>query len=51
MKFRISLPSSDIQKEIIEKIGQEQIYLDSARRMAILFEQKIKAKIAEVWGE
>jgi len=47
----ISLPSIEIQKQIVEKIEEEQKIIEANGGLIKLFEQKIKDKISEVWGE
>ena len=48
--YKIPLPSLDIQKSIVEKIGEEQKLVDSNKRLIEIYEAKIKSKIDEVWG-
>lgn len=47
----IPLPSLEVQKQIVAKIGEEKKHIESAKEMTNLFDQKIKSKIAEIWGE
>ncbi|MFA6320216.1 MAG: restriction endonuclease subunit S, partial [archaeon] len=47
----ISLPSIEIQKQIVAKIEEEQKIIEANGGLIKLFEQKIKDKISEVWGE
>jgi len=46
-----SLPSLDIQKIISEKIDKEQQLVNANKELITIFEQKIKDRIARVWGE
>ena len=47
----IPIPSISIQKEIVAQIDEEQQLIESNKRLIEIFEKKIEAKIAEVWGE
>ena len=49
--FIIPVPSIETQKEIVTQIEKEQSLINANRELIILFEQKIKDKIANVWGE
>ena len=49
--IKIPLPSIEIQQQIITKIEREQKIIDSNKELITIFENKIKDKIAEVWGE
>ncbi len=49
--LEIPLPPIDIQKQIVDDIEREQTAVESAKKLIELHEQKIKNKIAEVWGE
>ncbi|MCZ7356819.1 MAG: N-6 DNA methylase [Candidatus Methanoperedens sp.] len=48
--IKISIPAIEIQKEIVARIEEEQKLVDANKKLIELFEGKIKAKIAEVWG-
>jgi restriction endonuclease S subunit len=50
-KLPIPLPSIDIQTEVVAKIGIEQDIINSNKQLIQIFEQKIKDRIAKVWGE
>ncbi len=50
-KQEIPLPSLEVQKQIVEKIGEEQKMIEANKELVKLFEQKIKDKISELWGE
>jgi len=50
-KIKIPLPSISEQKEIYTKIEKEQELISHNKEVIKLFEQKIKDKISEVWGE
>jgi len=47
----IPLPSLEIQTQLVFQIEQEQEIVEANKKLIQLFEQKIKDKIAEVWGE
>lgn len=49
--IKIPLPSIEIQQKIVEEIEEEQKLVEANKRLIEIFEGKIKAKIAEVWGE
>jgi type I restriction enzyme M protein len=49
--FKTPLPPIETQKEIVAKIEEEQKLVDSNKQLIEIFENKIKDKIAEVWGE
>lgn len=47
----IPLPSIDIQKKIVEQAEIELKCVNSAKEIIMIFENKIKEKIGEIWGE
>ncbi len=49
--LEIPLPSLDVQKRIASQVKEEQKLVDGSNKLIEIFEQKIKGKIAEVWGE
>lgn len=49
--FQISLPSLEEQKQIVADLEAEQKLIDANKKLITLYQQKIKSKIAEVWGE
>jgi type I restriction enzyme M protein len=51
MSYRIPLPPIDEQKKIVTSTQGEAEYVESARRMIEIYEEKIQSKLAEVWGE
>jgi restriction endonuclease S subunit len=51
LNFRLPLPPLKIQKQIVAQIEEEQKLVGANRKLIEIFEGKIKAKIAEVWGE
>jgi len=52
LKFiKIPVPSLEMQKHIVSKIEKEQTIINSNKELITIFENKIKNKIADVWGE
>ncbi|MDO8556853.1 MAG: N-6 DNA methylase [Candidatus Jorgensenbacteria bacterium] len=51
ININIPKPTVDEQLRILTEIEKEQDFVDGNRRIIELSEQKIKSKIAEVWGE
>jgi restriction endonuclease S subunit len=49
--YKIPLPKISIQDKIISKIMEEQKLVNGNKKLIEIFEQKIKDKISEVWGE
>ncbi|RIK82258.1 hypothetical protein DCC62_00505 [candidate division KSB1 bacterium] len=49
-KLKLPLPSTEEQHSIVTDFKTEQKHIESAKRMIELYEEKIKSKIAEVWG-
>jgi type I restriction enzyme M protein len=50
-QIKIPLPSLPIQEELVEEIKKEQNIISTNNQLLEIFEQKIKEKISEVWGE
>jgi len=50
-KIKIPLPPLEIQEQIVAKIEEEQKMVESAKWLIEVFENKIKERIWEVWGE
>ena len=50
-KIKVPVPPVEAQKEIILKIENEQKIIDSNKELIKIYEQKVKDKISEVWGE
>ncbi len=46
----IPLPPLEVQKEVVAGIEKEQRMVDACKKLIAINEQKIKDKIAEVWG-
>lgn len=47
----IPLPPMEVQKTIVSRIGEEMAAVEQNKRLVEIFQQKIKDKIAEVWGD
>ncbi len=50
-QFKIPLPPLETQKQIVAKIEKEQELVNANKELIKIFEQKIKDRIAKVWGE
>ena len=48
--IKVPLPSLEIQEKIVFKIIKEQKVINANKELITIFENKIKDKIAEVWG-
>ena len=46
----ISLPPIDIQREIVVELEAERALVEANRELIEVFEKKIQAKLAEIWG-
>lgn len=49
--LEVPLPPFEIQRQIVAQIEEEQKIVDATKRLIEIYEDKIEAKIAEVWGE
>jgi type I restriction enzyme M protein len=49
--WRIPCPKINVQDEVIREINQEQNIVFSNRKLIEIYEQKIKNRIAKVWGK
>lgn len=49
-ELKIPLPPLSVQKQIVAEIEEEQKLIEANKKLIEIFEGKIKAKIAEVWG-
>lgn len=49
--YNIPLPPLEIQHEIVAELEAEQKLIDANKKLIEIYQQKIKSKIAEVWGE
>lgn len=50
-EIRVPLPDIETQRQIVTQIELEQELVNASRQLIEIFEQKIKDKIAKVWGE
>ena len=50
-RIQIPLPTLSTQKEIVIQIKAEQEIVNANKKLIEIYEQKIKDKIGEVWGE
>ena len=50
-EFRIPIPPKDKCADIVSAINEELQIIEQNKRLIEIFQQKIKDKIAEVWGE
>lgn len=48
-KIKVPLPSIEIQKHIVDQIKKEQELVESNKKLIEIFEDKIRAKIADLW--
>lgn len=49
--LEIALPPIEIQNQIVSQIEEEQEIVNGNKRLIEIYEQKIKDRIAKVWGE
>ena len=50
-KRKIPTPTLSLQNQIVEKVEDEQKLVNANKELITIFEQKIKDRIAKVWGE
>ena len=50
-QFEIPLPTIETQNQIVAQIEKEQELINGNKELIQIFEQKIKDKIASVWGD
>ncbi|MCF8303727.1 MAG: N-6 DNA methylase [Bacteroidales bacterium] len=48
---RIPLPNIEVQRQIVAQMEKEQEFVNSNKQLIEIFEQKIKDRIAKIWGE
>ena len=51
MGYEIPLPPLDVQCRIVAELEAERELVEANRKLMEMFEEKIQAKLAEVWGE
>lgn len=49
--IKVPLPPPSVQQEIVDHINEEQSIVIQNKRLIEMFENKIRNKIAEIWGE
>lgn len=50
-KIKIPLPPIEIQREIVAELDGYQKIIDANKKLIEIYQQKIRTKITEVWGE
>ena len=50
-KRKFPLPPLSVQQEIVTRIKEKQKLVEANKKLIGIYEQKIKDKIAEVWGK
>ena len=48
-EYEIPLPPLAIQKQIVEKIADEKVLVESAKKLIEIYEQKTKEVIVKLW--
>ena len=49
--LKVFLPPISVQQKIVAKLEIEQEIVNANKKLIEIYEQKIKDKISEVWGE
>ncbi len=49
-EIRVPLPPIETQQQIVSQIEKEQVLVNASKQLIVIFEQKIKDRIAKVWG-
>lgn len=49
--FNVPLPNKVVQQQIVSLIEKEQVLVNANKQLIVIYEQKIKDRIAKVWGE
>lgn len=49
--FKIPLPDKETQRQIVSQFEKEQALVNANKQLIEIFEQKIRDRIAKVWGE
>lgn len=49
--FQIPLPPIEVQRDIVAKLEAERQLIDANKKLIEIYQQKIKSKLAEIWGE
>ncbi|MEZ5009554.1 MAG: hypothetical protein R2753_15520 [Chitinophagales bacterium] len=51
VKIKLPIPPIETQRQIVAQIEKEQALVNANKQLIEIFEQKIKDRIAKVWGE
>ena len=51
IKIKLPLPSLETQRQVVAQIEKEQSLANANKQLIEIFEQKIKDRIAKVWGK
>lgn len=51
LNTRIPLPPLETQQKIVAELEAEQKLIDASKKLIEIYQQKIRTKIAEIWGE
>ena len=51
LSIEVPLPPIEIQREIVAELEAEQRLVDANKTLIEIYQQKIKSKLAEIWGE
>jgi len=51
VRVQIPLPPLDVQHRIVEEIEAERELVEANRKLIKIYEQKIQAKLSEIWGD
>lgn len=49
--FKFPLPPIDVQRHIMSEVAREKTLINVSRQIITVFEQKIKDRVAKVWGD
>jgi len=49
-ELKIPLPPLVTQREIVVELESERMLVEANRKLVDIFEKKIQAKLAEIWG-
>ena len=50
-QYSIPVPALEVQKKVLDKIKNEQELVKPAKDMIVVFTQKIKDRIKDIWEE
>jgi restriction endonuclease S subunit len=49
--IEIPLPSIEVQKQIVERIESERVFIEGNKKLIEIYEQKTKEALAKLWEE